>query len=261
MALAFNSDSEKQLVDILRINTPNLNNYGADFAAYRYFTNDGNSFGLTTNPKWYMVKKNDEFYINQQKYFESEILFIINNNINYVSRSSQLQDDEYLKELHARSMSNSIGIYKFSPDKIEHFFFISCSLDHRKRDIMINKLDELKQVAQNVFYQMNHAMDDLGICPNTELKLNKSIMSCALDKYKSINNKTVQLNLNNNDIKLTKRELEIFKLLKSNPTNKYLAQHFAISNRTLEGYIDKLKDKLNCNRAKLIELSNLITSC
>jgi DNA-binding CsgD family transcriptional regulator len=256
MVFINSSDLEIKLINQLKANISGVIQFGSDHLGYRYFLADGSSFGLTTNPMWYKIEKTQAFYEKQREHFESELLYLINKGLSYVTRSTYQFENDYLVELNHRDMANSVGIYKFSQQKIEHFFFISKSKEHSRKDLMLNNLDNLEQAAKKIATLMNDAINNLEAIPQPEFYLSKSIINTIFSKVKTGHNKNFKIYMDDKEIRLTQRELEILSLLKHNYSNRVLAQHLGISIRTIDWYINNLKEKFNCNRDKLIKISD-----
>jgi DNA-binding CsgD family transcriptional regulator len=227
--------------------------YGAEHIGYRYFLNDGRSYGFSTNNLWYL-KKDQQFYEAQKGFLESEIEFLTANDARFVTRSLEQKDCYYLRELSSRSMSNSLGIYKFAPDKIEHFFFISLSKDPYHIHNMIKYLSKFEVITEKLAYLIPLAFINLNVEPEPEPEFycNKSI----INKFFLKNQKADLSNLNGKDfngknVSLTEREIEVLSLVKCNYTNKMIAKSLNISHRTIEKHITNLKSKFGCSKSQL----------
>jgi DNA-binding CsgD family transcriptional regulator len=250
------SEFERKVIIILSSNIKRVISFGAIHIGYRYFLDNGESLGFTTNPHWYEREKNHIFFENQRKYFENEILFLVNSGSSYVTRSLYQSGNEYLVELNTRGMSNSVGIYRFLPHKVEHFFFISDSDDSFQKDLMLNNLDSLEDAIEIISNELDIIVESPKPKPKPEFLLNKVINKTIFNK---INEKVSKRNHNlyykGKIIKLTNRELEVLKLLKNNNSNKVIAEYLGIAPRTIDSFINNLKLKFHCNRSMLIKIS------
>lgn len=223
--------------------------HGADYLGYRYFRINGESFGFTTNNRWYEIEKDKEFYEYQKKHLEQEIISLLSNGLRYVMRTQEETDNKYLKDLCERGMGNSIGIYRFSPEKVEHYFFISAYRDLYYRNLMMNRLSNFEELVEQMAPVISTAFDSLEEEPEAEFILNENIRN-------SIFSNKNQVILNNNSSRLTRRENQVLALLGLGYSNKKIAKTLIISDRTVECYIEKMKEKFRCSREKLMILAS-----
>ena len=214
---------------------------------YRCFYPDGGSFGFTTNEKWYTPERTEEFLENQRIFLEQELIHLLINGFCYVTRSREATDNYYLRALAERAMSNSLGIYKFSTNKIEHFFFIASEEDCGARDIMLNHLDDLNNIVSFLRAEIEKLFDQNNR-PKSEFFLNEKITEFLFSKT-TIDIRTKQEALiKGQKLQLTKREIEVLGCLKLASSNKIIAKQLNLSPRTVENHITKLKSKFCCNR-------------
>lgn len=254
-----NSEIEirNQLVAAILPHLGDLEHYGADYLGYRYFKNDGSSFGFTTNDKWYSNKKTDQFFAAQRKHFEKELITLSINKLTYVTRSREYTDNEYMRLLEEIGMSNSVGIYRFSPKKVEHFFFISSSNDPFCRDKIINHLKDLEVLVNRLSPIIDKAFLETQIKPLPEFFLTKEVLTLVFKNDKHLKPcRGIRVLIDGKEKTFTQRECEVLAWLSFGASNRIIADKLNISFRTVENFIASLKYKLDCNRKALVKIAN-----
>jgi DNA-binding CsgD family transcriptional regulator len=231
----------------------NLFRFGVSHIGYRYFHPDGGSFGFTTNEKWYNPERTEEFFENQRVFLGQEISNLLINGFCYVTRSREDTDDFYLQTLTERDMSNSLGIYRFSPNKIEHFFFIASSENYTARDMMINYLSDLDKVVDELGVEIAKVFEK-NKRPKPEFFLSSKIAEFAFLKTAGNIRSKQEILIKGRKFHLTRKEVEVLDCLKMTNSSKLIAKRLNSSPRTVEKHIESLKSKFCCDRIGLTQL-------
>jgi len=223
--------------------------HGVDNLGYRYFLPDGKSFGCTTVEEWYTEERNEEFYTQQKMFLWKEIKHLYDNKFSYVTRSANHKEGEYLESLKRFKLDNSVGIYKFGPDRIESVFFIYSPPYGERLDELINKIPELETHMNSITNKIDKVFYYISKNDSAEFIFEASkcreLFSQCLSR-KGVNTKSGSLNIlfNTRMINLSSREIELLRMLALNETNSLIASRLNVTVKRVEALKKKIKEKL-----------------
>lgn len=128
--------------------------------------------------------------------------------------------------------------------KLCEYFIFYTPPDYKSAvNFYLNHIDELENFAKN-FKEESRTLIEMA----DEERIIKPWRYGNLDSSsKSLSTPRKRLDINA-DIKLTKREIQVAHLMIEGKTAKESASYLDISTRTVESYIENIKDKLACNR-------------
>ena len=129
--------------------------YGVAEMGYRCFFPSGNSFGCPTNELWYQKPRTKEFYQEMQVFLGNELLKLFAQKQCFVTRSKENHHNEYLAWLQHFKLANSVGIYKFSPERIDSFFFVYDPEKGQSIESLINNLSWLEKHVNDLVFKLN----------------------------------------------------------------------------------------------------------
>lgn len=149
---------------------------------------------------------------------------------------------------------------------IDIFFFGAHSKREGVIDFYLNNLDLLKNYS---LYFKNKAQDLIKVAEKNKIIVPKNLVDSYYQAYQKIkiidsydNSSDACFNefslisyLEQNKISITPREMDCLRLLTNGFTAKLIAKHLRLSQRTVESYLENIKEKFNCrSRIQLIEL-------
>ena len=127
------SNLKEEIIKILKSELKRVQLNGVQHLGYRYFLPNGKSLGFPTIESWNEIIKDKNYNHDMKQYLSNELLYLSRNNFQYVTRANDHSNDHYENEnddnkylIHLKSLglNNSIGIYLFSKQRIDSFFFI-----------------------------------------------------------------------------------------------------------------------------------------
>lgn len=152
----------------------------------------------------------------------------------------------------------NVNLTKTCSEGIEAFGFASCVNDPKADERIINELPTLKKfigVLKERYNKLFEITDECQINISELIGTNfyQSQNSITLPIKKEIFLKKLGIFLPS---EITERELEVLKFLTRGYSASYIAQNLFLSVRTVENYINNLKNKLNCySKTELIQKS------
>ena len=245
---------------ILEDELKHLRIYNIDHLGYRYFLPDGRSFGCPTSNEWYEKPRNQNFYASMKNYLSEELIYLHKNRYSYVTRSEDHQENIYLNWLKQFKLDNSIGVYKFQAHRIDSVFFLYSSDLGETRDLLMNKINILEGHVNAITKKVDAIFEVLKEKQDVELRIDSLRYKQIFNYYKKTT-RSAQENLtivfNGQSVFLNSAELNVLKILGAGKSNKLIASTLALSEKTIEKYIGKLKDKFNApDKNNLINIAN-----
>lgn len=119
--------------------------------------------------------------------------------------------------------------------------------------------NEMKKI---LFEMSDQAIDLTSFDLETSKKKNSfALPEIGLDRLKKIHFLSKLDDLYTDNLKFTKREVDVIKLFLEGKSAREISEHINLSSRTVEHYIDGLKDKLCCySKSELFESLNELNS-
>ena len=221
---------------------------------------DGRSFGCTTSNEWYEKPRNQNFYASMKNYLSEELIYLHKNRYSYVTRSEDHQENIYLNWLKQFKLDNSIGVYKFQAHRIDSVFFLYSSDLGETRDLLMNKINILEGHVNAITKKVDAIFEVLKEKQDVELRIDSLRYKQIFNYYKKTT-RSAQENLtivfNGQSVLLNSAELNVLKILGAGKSNKLIASTLALSEKTIEKYIGKLKNKFNApDKNNLINIAN-----
>lgn len=226
--------------------------------SYLKFYKNGDVLNLTTDKRWieYRFDKKIKFKILFKDYLKDS-----KENTPYLYLWPEKTNDDLLNALQQYDIWNGCNIYIQNKEHIEVFSF-ACPIEETEmRNFYINNLDTLHRF---ILYFKDKSFDLIKNDKNNIIKTDiifsfpsqqnfiNSETSASL--YKNIAPENVFIN---EDIYMTRRELECCSLLMRGDSIKIAANKLGLSPRTVETHINNVKHKTSCmTKTTLLDLIN-----
>ncbi|MGI4775972.1 MAG: response regulator transcription factor [Janthinobacterium lividum] len=202
-----------------------LKDLGVSYVGYREFYRDGTSAAFCSNIKWYDVHMQEDMCIH----YSQELIGLKRRGHRYIIRSSHDTHNRFLQKLKEQDMCNSLIIYAKEKDMIRMYSFIASLQNDKVINFFINRLSEFEKIA-NLYSQ------------NLREIFNKDIYFPA--RLPLLSSRTIDNVLDNSSI-LTEREKECVANLVLHYSNKEIANKLNVTTKTVEYYLQKIKEKLS----------------
>jgi DNA-binding CsgD family transcriptional regulator len=226
-----------------------LKKYNINYFNYRRFYNDHTRIFLGTRPDWLETFLSQEFYLKGNTearpslYKQQAVLW------------STLPNQTVFQACREHGVDHGIYLIKPGPTYCEFFAFASTPHYPGTVNFYLNNLDFLDNFT---LYFKDRASALLK-----ESEKHKIILPYhqqAIEHYKQNENihfydhlSKNQLNMNHKNLKISQRQRECINLLLTGATTKEMAKELKISHRTVEDYVNFLKQKFQArNKVDLI---------
>ena len=130
---------------------------------YREFLDDGNSFGVCSNPLLKKRKQTREYMALISDFYSDELLRLRRNNYSSSIRVQGQNYDNFLKESNNHGLGNVLVVYRFYPNKISGYYFVASGDHANAANHFCNELslfsaivDDIKQEIDGVV--LNNSM-------------------------------------------------------------------------------------------------------
>lgn len=225
----------REMADIM---LPALNKHGITVFNYYKIYFDGSVVRLSTDQAWteHYFKRN---YLNNLTVPKSYLTKALNYYIWLTDDCPEMLLDAAINF----DTSNGISIAKIHPDSIEYFCFASTRENTRiVNNFYLNNLDLLERYCD---YFSEHGSHVLKRHLNDRIQLvNKDVCMADLN-WKSLNHP--------NSLSLPKSQYACARLLLQGLKYREIAKELKLSTRTIESYVEILKDKMHCrSKSELI---------
>ncbi len=221
-----------------------LSSFGITTVAYFKFSNNS-MLHLCNNIPWYESWLDNKIYIQTGRY-QSEIN-ILNGKKEYFllrDRPQNKSNLEYLMQQY--KMSNIVSMYLQPHEGIVEMFGFASNMSHSNLfNFYLNNKEFLIDFARDFRTKMYPIIDQVSqnniYKTNLILPASQSLLQCThLDLYNNISKK-IFLNFSTY---ITKREFESWLMLSKGLSIKEIGNYLRISPRTVEIYINNIKNKL-----------------
>lgn len=237
---------------------PILNNFGVNhFWCYKV-TNDGHYTCLGSNLPWM------EYYFGEKLYLPNPYLRNPENFETGTSFIRQVKDYSYQKSVDIGvknfSINQSLIFLEKAKDGIEGYGFASHLPTNIFESLCINEMPLLKLFVKKFREEFNSILgkmseelvDIASLIGPTFYEKNSGIQTSSIDRNLFLK----QFHLSE-IIELSHREKEVLFLVSKGLFAIQIADHLQLSKRTIEHYIENMKNKLNCySKAELIQKAN-----
>jgi len=229
--------------------------FGINHFWYYRVTNSGHYSYLGTNKKW------DEYCFENQVFSTVRYLrhpSTLPEGISLMKKTSNPVYKEFLKLASEKFNINlSLHLLKKIPEGVEGFGFGLKHKNRRAEEQLLNELPLLCQFYKR-FREENNAL--IRHIQNNQIDLASLIGPVFYE-----NEKQIQLLPNNRQdflrklgfqdiLDLSDREKQVLKHLSNGFPAQYIADELSLSKRTIEGYIENIKQKLHCcSKVELIK--------
>lgn len=237
---------------------PILMNFGVNHFWYHKVTNDGHYTCLGSNLPWM------EYYFSEKLYLPNPYL---RNPANFRSGTSfirQVKDCSYQKSVDIGvkdfSINQSLLFLEEVKDGIEGYGFASHLPTNLFESLSINEMPLLKffvkkfrEEFEPVLLKMSEDLVDIAsLIGPTFYEEGSSVQPSPIDRKLFLK----QFHLSR-ILELSDREKEVLFLVSKGLFAVEIADHLQLSKRTVEHYIENIKNKLDCfSKAELIQKAN-----
>lgn len=208
------------------------------------------NIGVTWSEQLELVKKNIRYYFRSEKKY----IYLADCKIKNFDKNK----DPIFHLSYNHNQWNFIAIYKFTKGYIEQYFFAGYKDQTYLHNFFINNLIFLEQFI-NCFEKTDlyKKIQNSKYLAHYDQKFDFDILSTFSPEKYAFREQIKQdniLNINNNMIKLTKREYQYLQYLAIGNTAKETADILNLSARTVENYLNILKNKTGCySRSKIVK--------
>lgn len=238
--------------------SPIINNFGVNHFWYYKVTNKGHYTCLGSSLPWM------EYYFGEKLYLPNPYL---RNPANFQSGTSfikQVKDYSYQKYVDIGvknfNINQSLLFWEKAQDCVEGYGFASHLPSNTFESLCINEMPLLKLFVKKfreefdpLICKMSEELVDIAsLIGPTFYENNSNIQTSPIDRKLFL--KQFQLS---QILELSNREKEVLFLVSKGLFAVQIAEHLQLSKRTIEHYIENIKNKLNCfSKAELIQKAN-----
>ena len=238
---------------------PFLQNIDIHTFGYRKFLLDGRSFGFCTNEKWNLFYKNNLLQLNIQSYEKEVELASQKGKYSCFRLGKPDPKDLLCRNLYKLDIWNSLCIYKKESDYVEGFYFATSKENIEFINFCLNNIPIFEDYI-NYFKKKLLAASDMHIIDKIALPTiskksfqNSTHSSDSISFIDKIESKKITLYKGITPITISKRELECLYHVAKGRSMKETAQFLCISPRTVEEYLNNVKEKTGAhNKSELI---------
>ena len=246
-------DQQESILGKIRdIAQPLSDRFGIKTFAYRRFLTDGRSFGVSTNDEWNKWHTNYLLQQNNIKAYEDEVKETSKSEKGKFSwlRIGSPPDDELCSNLYSHNIWNTLCLYKRDANYVEGFYFATTRENEGFYNVALNKLAEFEKYSA-YFKEKFLTATDLHIIDKMSLP---TVSKESFNQFLEVPKGRIVLHKENELILLTKRETECLYYIAQGRSFKEVAKVLMISPRTVEYYLNNIKDKTGTyKKSELIE--------
>jgi DNA-binding CsgD family transcriptional regulator len=235
------SDSLNKLINFFK----EIDDLGVMGFGYRCFWKNGETSIFAINKEWYDLVNIAGFKLLNLAFVRSELLLSVKSNTNFLTRSSDKINNEYLATLDCTSINNGVVLYNYSRSRVDVFYF-HC-VNPEGRDFLLNKLNVIQALlSKNIeifrcIIDSNEFSSFRTHCLNQEQRL-----MCFNDSSSNnIISHGANININGRDVKLSSTDIECLFFLKYGSSITYIAERVGRSPSTIKDRMRSLRDKLH----------------
>ena len=208
-----------------------------------------------TNKLWPELIKDNQFFTDFKNHISTELALTHKNKTGIISRSGDKTQSVFLRKLQQAKQNNSIIINEFFHDRIEVTYFMADPDFPSDRDRILNHLEQLKLIKNSLDVVLRKIQNSQEFHAKKVLLLTQSSVD-AIWGNSCVENKPINVLLENRQIQFTFRELECLSILRFGASNMFIAEALKISVETVKSHLQSIKYKSNsCSRKQLIEIA------
>ncbi len=240
--------------------------FGIQTFGYRKFYPDGMSVGLSTNHVLNALTI-EKFNHNIIPSYETEVSLVLNNERSHFFRIGKPdKNNAFFSTLYDLDVWNTLSYYRKSGKCVEGFYYAAT----RSNEAIIEEYINNAQVFEMFSFYFKDKINSIirpadlepvkteTISPLIFENKHMAVSKDTLDIKNFISNIPVQkffLSSNGQDYCLSIQEFKCLSLLSRGKTSKEVGVQLNISSRTVEGYIENIKSKIDVSsRSQLIDL-------
>ncbi len=234
---------QESILDHLKEMTqPLFDNSGIRTFAYRKFFRDGRSFGISTNHEWnkwhneHLLKLEGSIPIYENDIRET----VINTQYSCFRIGEPDNRDVLCMKLHDFDIWNTLCVYKKNNDFIEGFYFAGTKENLNIINFFLNNVVDFDNY---IFYLKNYFFNSINKDTIDQLLL-PTILKESFSPLPNFLENGGILYKEGETILLTAREAECLHYFSQGYTIKEIAKTLNLSPRTIETFINKLKNKM-----------------
>ncbi len=243
----YNLSIRNKILDVCK---PLFDNFGITYFEFDQICNDGRVFYISTDKKWL------QFSLENRMFHDEDHV-----NLCSIAKTRKyryalwdklkLGDAPLLSNYFHHDIWNGLTINEIEENSFNTYSFATTKNNTSLNSFFINNLplfdhfifyfkQKLKLILdeenKKLFFNATPLKDIKGL---NEFEYDKN----AIDFIEKTSLQHFEINLNDKIICLTRRELQCLQMLSSGKTSKEIGNQLAISRRTVEGYINSVKNK------------------
>ncbi len=249
-ALLFN---KKYIKEIGKICTPLFDNFNMTHFGYLRYMPDGSYLAMSSDINWAEIHLKNDYA--SSRYFAEEVCSIPDNTHHASLWPTFCPSDKTLDALYTHNIWHGLNVVHPSSGFVDVYYFATNRENHQVTSLYLNHSDlirrfiayfknEIKNIImtakpENYAYSEIYNQVFQGKTLNNDgtykNNLEKFIKETEIKKFKVYDS-----------LNLSAREIQCMTLIASGRTMKEIGKHLSLSPRTIESYLNSLKNKLGC---------------
>ena len=252
---------------VAKICEPLFNNFGLTVFVYSHFLSDGTYLDICTHTQWqthYLQKFASKSFVKDyiKRISETDTKYILWDNRPDIPREENFS--QFILDSCSLDIWHGFSIYKKHDNSLEAWHFATTKENYEVINFYLNRLDLLYHFILYFKDQAGKIIDIVDSQKRIYLEDKSSLDSAKEDgqgiaKIQNFIDQTVikrfPLTTERGVVFISKREAECVRHLSSSKTVKEIAKAMDLSPRTVESYLNNIKNKLNCSSK--LEIINL----
>jgi len=245
---------------------PLLNQFNITWFGYVRLFPDGSRFIINNKKGWLLEYLRNDFQNDCQQTMNLDINHQASGKTTYYSLWSSLNNTKVFEFFYEDNIYNGLYIYRKRKEGSEIFSFATSRNNVSANDFYMNNIEFLNYIIYLFKDKFSYIINNIN--KNTIISTTSNLNHCKLEKplfstliqdqlpffYNKTEIKRLYFNVQPN-IYATKQECLCLNLLSKGLTEKEAAAALNLSVRTVESYLNNLKNKLNCKyKSHLLEI-------
>lgn len=249
---------------IRKTTEPLREHFGVEYFSYHRIDNTGKYTVLVDRPDW------AELYVREQMYLNDPYLrhpSVYRSGISLIESNGSEEYREMALKLAKENLDLDLGVtfIQKHDDYVDFFGFSGKRSKSLLEKVYLNQPQLLKSFAHHFLKQMEPILTKMEEEAGSLIDLKGGDFDCKDPIYPDISSTMLvdfcrDLGLNNEFEKLSPREKQCLKLLAENKTAKETAAALRLQPRTVEFYLENIKNKLGCHsKIELFQIAKTLT--
>lgn len=260
--------NQAHVSEIREVCSPLFKNFNLTHFGYLRYRADGGYLAVSSDINWAETHLKNDYA--SSPYFLEEVCSMPDNMYRASLWPTSHSADSTLEALYQHNIWHGLNIVQTSSDFTDVYYFASSRENHQVTSLYLNNSDLIKRFivffrdnTKNIFEKAN--IDEYAYSENYKAimqrkKANELRVNQGVYPYKdNIENFVKETKLKKFEIagsrSLSSREFQCLSLLSNGRTMKEIGKHLGLSPRTIESYINSIKNKLGCiNKSEVIRI-------